>query len=320
MLRFKKLLIYILTIILIVGLIFVGYKYYQFDKDKVYYELSFTCLPIKTGDYAKVEETTQALIKYNQNRDNKTLEKKVKDLIQHFEITDQLAFIKTKDPNFGKMSYSFSEKIKEKEIINDKVRYTFDSMQTVSGLPYLKVTARVAFKPYASYKPAAEIDEKRYLKTAHYWPVKEQYINSIVANITNKDMSRQEKVLAISNWINSNMEPAEEKGTRFGALKAAQTKKGRCMDYSDVFITLCRATGIPTRQVFGRIYQGGGHAWAEVYLKNEGWYPVEPQYKRLGVSKNHIPLFVSSEGNFPVLFWTLPKMERAKGFIDYLFF
>jgi len=320
LLRVKKLLIYMLIITLIIGLGFVGYKYYQFDKDKVYYELTFSCLPIKTGDYSKVEETTRALIKYNQNRSNKTLEKKVKDLLQHFEMTDQISFIKIKDPNFGKMRYNFSEKINEKEVLKNKVRYTFDSMQTVSGLPYLKVIAHVDFKPYTSYKPAAKIDENRYLKSAKYWPVKEPYIKSIVENITKKDMSRQKKVLAISNWINNNMEPGDKKGTRFGALKTARIKKGRCMDYSDVFITLCRADGIPTRQVFGRIYQGGGHAWAEVYLKDKGWYPVEPQYERLGVSKNHIPLFVSSDGNFPVLFWTLPKMEKIQGFIDYLFY
>lgn len=67
------------------------------------------------------------------------------------------------------------------------------------------------------------------------------------------------------------------------------TRRGFCEHYASAFVVLMRAAGIPARVVTG--YQGGemnplgdymivhqadAHAWAEVWLKNEGWVRVDP--------------------------------------------
>lgn len=68
-----------------------------------------------------------------------------------------------------------------------------------------------------------------------------------------------------------------------------ETKKGFCEHYATSFVYLMRLAGIPARIVTG--YQGGefnpsggyvivrqsdAHAWAEVWLENQGWVRVDP--------------------------------------------
>jgi hypothetical protein len=316
LLNYKKIFAITLGIILVFLLSYIGFKYYKYDFDKVHYSLSFSFVPIEGGDYSIIEKTNRQLLKLYQAPENKELQENVNELLNNFEIINQVSFIKSTDSNFGEMNYQFSEEIVKKKRIDQNIRYTFDPQDEINGIPVIRVKADIAFKPYTSYQ-VKNININDYLTKEKYWPVGHTYFKNILHNILKENMSEKEKVLAISQWINDNMRPAEEKGTRYGALKAAQTKRGRCMDYSDVFITLCRTADIPTRQVFGRNFNGGGHAWTEVYIKDQGWFPVEPQYDILGVSKIHIPLTISSDGNYPLIYWTLPKMKKID-FIDYL--
>lgn len=67
------------------------------------------------------------------------------------------------------------------------------------------------------------------------------------------------------------------------------TKRGFCEHYASSFVYLMRAAGVPARIVTG--YQGGelnpngnyliirqsdAHAWAEVWLKDQGWVRIDP--------------------------------------------
>jgi hypothetical protein len=56
-------------------------------------------------------------------------------------------------------------------------------------------------------------------------------------------------------------------------------KRGDCGAQSMYFSALCRALGIPTRTTGGwQLFTGNfaGHFWAEFYLPNYGWIPVDP--------------------------------------------
>jgi sugar lactone lactonase YvrE len=58
---------------------------------------------------------------------------------------------------------------------------------------------------------------------------------------------------------------------------------GSCSEYTFVFISMCRAAGVPARYV-GSVAERGEvasmddvfHRWVEVYLPNYGWIPVDP--------------------------------------------
>jgi transglutaminase-like putative cysteine protease len=58
--------------------------------------------------------------------------------------------------------------------------------------------------------------------------------------------------------------------------------KGKCVDFSSVFVALSRSAGVPAREILGtRIAKDGDitgayHCRAEFYLPNYGWVPVDP--------------------------------------------
>lgn len=91
-----------------------------------------------------------------------------------------------------------------------------------------------------------------------------------------------------------------------------QSKRGFCEHYASAFVFMMRAAGVPARVVAG--YQGGeinpvnktvivhqfdAHAWAEVWLENQGWVRVDPT---AAVSPLRIEMgleeAIASEGSF----------------------
>jgi hypothetical protein len=56
-------------------------------------------------------------------------------------------------------------------------------------------------------------------------------------------------------------------------------RKGDCGNLSSVFITLLRMQGIPARHLMGFRPDGSLHVWADFYLQDYGWIPVDVTYK-----------------------------------------
>lgn len=66
-----------------------------------------------------------------------------------------------------------------------------------------------------------------------------------------------------------------------GAARVAETKKGKCIDYCDLFVALCRARGIPARVVAGLKYDfmvSPKHSWVEVFVEPHGWIALDPTF------------------------------------------
>lgn len=65
--------------------------------------------------------------------------------------------------------------------------------------------------------------------------------------------------------------------------RACDIRAGNCTDFHSLFISLARAKGIPARFIMGFPLPGqtsgevrGYHCWAEFYLQEIGWVPVDP--------------------------------------------
>ena len=67
------------------------------------------------------------------------------------------------------------------------------------------------------------------------------------------------------------------------------TRRGFCEHYASAFVTLMRAAGVPARVVTGYlggelnpvdnffiVRQSSAHAWAEIWIANEGWIRIDP--------------------------------------------
>ncbi len=128
-------------------------------------------------------------------------------------------------------------------------------------------------------------DYAAYLAPTSLGPIDGE-VKLLADRITKGETTILGKAKAIYDWICSNMyrDPGT-KGCGSGdvCLLLAQPG-GKCTDIHSVFVSLCRAAGVPAREVFG-IRQGKKsvqditkwqHCWAEFYLPGYDWVPVDP--------------------------------------------
>ncbi|HEY6548832.1 MAG TPA: transglutaminase-like domain-containing protein, partial [Vicinamibacteria bacterium] len=80
------------------------------------------------------------------------------------------------------------------------------------------------------------------------------------------------------------------------ALEVLRTRVGDCNEHTALFVALARASGIPARIAVGLVQLHGAfyyHAWAEVYLEEQGrglWLPVDPTLNEFPADATHIRL------------------------------
>ncbi len=103
-----------------------------------------------------------------------------------------------------------------------------------------------------------------------------------------KDSSIIQTVENIYSFVNQNIEYAGYNPIDVGALKALNSGKGDCTEFSDLFVALCRANNIPARVVEGYTtdyFNTPKHAWTEVYIKRYGWVKFDPTPGNLSTFK-----------------------------------
>lgn len=96
--------------------------------------------------------------------------------------------------------------------------------------------------------------------------------------------------------------------TRLGAVRALQEGKGVCMEYSDLALSVLRASGIPSRVVYGDgvgiraalTIPGVGHQWNSVWFPEYGWLPFDPTWsdgsnEYIGHDTYHLTWYVASQ-------------------------
>ncbi|WP_102400019.1 transglutaminase-like domain-containing protein [Haloimpatiens massiliensis] len=105
----------------------------------------------------------------------------------------------------------------------------------------------------------------------------------------------REKAEVIYKWVGKNINYDNEKAEKVfkniydiksGAIPTYYSKKGICFDYSCLYVAMCRANNIKVRLITGRGFNGVswvGHAWNQVYLKEEGeWINVDTTFAKGG--------------------------------------
>jgi transglutaminase-like putative cysteine protease len=105
-----------------------------------------------------------------------------------------------------------------------------------------------------------------------------------VADSFNSNTGQLELVNRIYSFVLDRMQYAGYNPSDVGAAAALESGSGDCTEYSDLFVALCRAKGIPARVIEGYAADAGpddlrfGHNWAEAFLDDFGWVPFDPIY------------------------------------------
>ena len=143
---------------------------------------------------------------------------------------------------------------------------------------------RVSDKLALSKDGANHLDLERYLLPGRLVPV-DGVVAKEAQGILNKDMASLEKARVLYDHVVSTMS-YDKSGEGWGngdAVYACNVKKGNCTDFHSLFISMARASGIPSRFVIGfpipdKKKQGeiyGYHCWAEFYVDGLGWVPID---------------------------------------------
>ena len=141
--------------------------------------------------------------------------------------------------------------------------------------------------------------KKAYTKADTYWEVDNPKIKEIGLELFDAKKTVAENAREAYKYVVENLEynyevTQEDTIQRNGALKAlTQGGTWACMEFTDLFIALTRAMGIPARELNGFAFSAGEsitpvavdfnngdilHAWAEFYDPNFGWVQVDPTW------------------------------------------
>ena len=138
----------------------------------------------------------------------------------------------------------------------------------------------------------------RYTSSQKYWETGSVEIKAEAAKLADPKASVAEVSRQIYAFVTGKLSYDYQKLeggelVRLGALASlAQPDKAVCMEYTDLFVAIARAAGIPTREVNGFAYTADDtnrplslrvegdvlHAWPQVYVPGTGWTMVDPTW------------------------------------------
>lgn len=137
-------------------------------------------------------------------------------------------------------------------------------------------------------EPLSEALREQYLTATNIWQATHPTIQELA-----KRLKTPEKIYAyVVNTLSYNYTRAANNTLRLGALDALQKPTDAiCLEFTDLFIAIARAAGIPAREVDG--YAQGAvtrpvtvakdilHAWPEYYdEKKQQWIMVDPTWQQ----------------------------------------
>ncbi len=148
-------------------------------------------------------------------------------------------------------------------------------------------SVQIFSKPRQLYTPSDENLENN-LKSTEYWQVDDPAI----VNLARQLKTPRAIYDYVSSTLTYNYDRVEPNVDRLGAKGALQSPSiAICMEYTDLFVALARAAGIPAREVNGYAYTENPeiqplslvadvlHSWPEYWDEDRGvWIPVDPTW------------------------------------------
>lgn len=152
-------------------------------------------------------------------------------------------------------------------------------------------------------------EEKEYTKPTENIDSDDEHIIKTASSIVEGENDLYAVVYLLAAYTRDTIEYSLDTSTEDVSQKASwvlKNKKGVCDEITSLFISFCRALGIPAKYVSGIAYTNyegindfGTHAWAEVYINNK-WVPFDITYNQLGfIDSSHVKLRESYDSASP---------------------
>jgi transglutaminase-like putative cysteine protease len=203
-----------------------------------------------------------------------------KQTIRNFRISSNLADSQYTDPQYGNNILLFSLRDSMPEAIH--ITMTFDATRKqrapLDSLDLDKLSTATSKRIPDSLQ--------RYLLSNALVPIDGQ-IQREADSLLNDSLSPLAKARALYNHLFETMK-YDKSGVGWGngdALYACDVRRGNCTDIHSLFIGMARSQGIPARFRIGfplptelsieKSVVTGYHCWAEFYIADVGWIPVD---------------------------------------------
>ena len=170
----------------------------------------------------------------------------------------------------------------------------------------------------AAWDPA---DYAIYLAPTRLGPIDGQ-VKKLADEITKGKTTVLAKARAVYDWCCENMyRDPKTRGCGPGDVcSLLQRPGGKCTDIHSVFVALCRAAGVPAREIFGirlgkkpeQDITGWQHCWAEFYLPGYDWVPVDPADVRKMMLKENLDINDPKTKAYRAYFWGGWDQYRVK--------
>lgn len=182
------------------------------------------------------------------------------------------------------------------------VRMLYAEFGAEVARPWLEVTSRLQTRGRrVSWERRERVAEdpatlRRALAPTELLPL-DGIVRDTARQITQGAATDEARVRAIYEWVvaNAHREP-KVRGCGIGDIKAMLETgdlSGKCADLNALFVGLCRASGVPARDVYGlrlapsafgyrelgagsASLKGAQHCRAEVFLRDHGWVAMDP--------------------------------------------
>lgn len=272
-----------------------------FQPEKQTYRVEFTAVPLDSIDFQKWNPLFNLFLEYDGAKDDDEraqVEARIRALTRGAQFGNTIR-LRTHGQGAAPLRATFAPEPTSVRASDDGAfrYYEFGELPKKAGLPVVRVTIEVESHGGAPTPGKAPTASDRGVTDA--WPVESKVVRDLAESVVGSASTDSARVDAILRWM---ADPkhlrygGEVVGSRYGVEKTIAQKYGRCWDYSDVFVTLCRASGVPSRQVLGWLDGVSGHVWAEVFIDGEGWRAVDPTgVPRCG--SQYIPYFGGPDGD-----------------------
>ncbi|MBD3179473.1 MAG: hypothetical protein GF417_07595 [Candidatus Latescibacteria bacterium] len=278
----------------------------------IHYRITAGIALLEEPSYMTVNRTINLFARAGKSIPEEEAEEEIRELCAEYGFGNSLLLRK---PGIGgtSSSYRFAPGKADSQVLEGGcvVEYTFESSSKRFGVPYITVSMDITTENLAFITDSREGSSIPSGPT-EFWPADDPGIMELASRITAGSTGNEEKVESILEWLKPgvNIDFGARKGTRWGVRNVLENRRGRCLDFADLFITLCRAVDIPARLVGGWVYESSGHAWAEVMVDERGWKQVDPSTGSMdSVGAYYIPYFTSETGRMPILYTHLPEIE-----------
>lgn len=178
-------------------------------------------------------------------------------------------------------------------------------------------------KPFTDTKNPVYV---AYTKSSELVPSDNEVLIKMLPSIIGKEKNPYLQAKAIYNWLINTVQllPAL-RSSDANPVDVLNSKQGDAYDFAILFTALCRASRIPALPVSGVLVDKNQHTrphwWAEFYLENYGWVPVDPalgaglEYEAFQEKEKRAEFYFGNLDSQHIMFsrdWNAQKALNAK--------